>query len=822
MTVRMMNVVMLVWCLAAAAAAEGETAAVVTDGERAVVAECQREDVRPTQRQQPSNGVSREITGLVQQDIVDTISAERKTAECFKGKVKKKFKEPTVDTKTSDAYGAWKEKSLGMLASAKTVVKDVHYKLSCRTVDAELLIKMAAGQVVQESENLAERAKVVGKKVVDNTKTIGEMVMENTLTKAKKLKGSTGDAITYIMERTGPSLSEITQEMAHDLKEKAMNAYSHVERKLHQTKEKDWNAITKIVEKMDPNVLGIAQGMAHDVKEKAMNAYSYVESKVHQAKEKDWYAERAKVVGKKVVDNTKTIGEMVMENTLTKAKKLKGSTLDAITNIVERTGPSLSEITQEMALDLKEKAMNAYGHVERKLHQTKEKDWNAITKIVEKMDPSILGIAQGMPHDVKEKAMNAYSYVESKVHQAKEKDWYARSLAASRRIIDDTNMIGREVIGSALDKAKQVKASAFNDVAYWTKIIGSSVSKTAQGMAHDVQVKTRDAYSHVKEKVKEEPQQMKELTGASDNLAGQMVHEKKVHEATRHGKDAADDDGRGDLSKEITGTSDNLAAPMVHENKVHEATCHGKHAVDDNEKGDLSQIIRKGVGVMYDALAHAVTLEMLSFLMNVLHSFAFSVVSGTCFWVTFISSQVLSSTLSRQQFELVQSKIYPVYLRTMACGLAICLATHLAICRWVSASQAHKLGAYNLLASLVFVLTNVCLGPQTVKVMHNRLKLEKEEGRCHKPNVDQGEPTLSAGATNVTDAAAHNTSATKTAGNIPTTTTSVHTEQEVAKVRLVQMNRLLKNLNSCSSALNVMSLIGLIWHQVHLSKQVSC
>ncbi|XP_031488143.1 uncharacterized protein LOC116256097 [Nymphaea colorata] len=817
MTVRMMNVLMLVWCLAAAAAAEGETAAVVTDGERAVVAECHREGVRPTQRQQPSNGVSRETTGLVQQDIGDTISADRKTAECFKGKVKKKFKEPTVDTKASDAYGAWKEKSLGMLESAKKVVKDVHAKLSCRTVDAELLIKMAAGQVVQGSENLAERAKVVGKKVVDNTKTVGEMVMENTLTKAKKLKGSTRNAITNIVERTGPSLSEITQEMAHDLKEKAMNAYSHVERKLHQTKEKDWNAITKIVEKMDPSVLGIAQGMAHDVKEKAMNAYSYVESKVHQAKEKDWYAERAKVVGKKVVDNTKTIGEMVMENTLTKAKKLKGSTLDAITNIVERTGPSLSEITQEMAHDLKEKAMNAYNHVERKLHQTKEKDWNAITKIVEKMDPSVLGIAQGMAHDVKEKAMNAYSYVESKVHQAKEKDWCARSLAASRRIIDDTKMIGREVIGSALDKAKQVKASAFNDVAYMAKIIGSSVSKTAQGMAHDVQMKTRNAYSHVEEKVKEEPQQTKELTGASDNLAGQMVHEKKVHEATCHGKDATDDDRRGDLSKEITGTSDNLAALMVHE-----ATCHGKDAADDNERGDLSQIIRKGVGVMYDAVAHAVTLEMLSFLMNVLHSLAFSVVSGTCFWVTFISSQVLSSTLSRQQFELVQSKIYPVYLRTMACGLAICLATHLAICRWVSASQAHKLGAYNLLASLVFVLTNVCVGPQTVKVMHNRLKLEKEEGSCHKSNVDQGEPTLSAGATNVTDAAAHNTSATKTAGNVPTTTTSVHTEQEVAKLRLVQMNRLLKNLKSCSSVLNVMSLMGLIWHQVHLSKQVSC
>lgn len=119
-------------------------------------------------------------------------------------------------------------------------------------------------------------------------------------------------------------------------------------------------------------------------------------------------------------------------------------------------------------------------------------------------------------------------------------------------------------------------------------------------------------------------------------------------------------------------------------------------------------------------------------------------------------------------------------------------------------------------------MLNVCAFAQA---MFDRMKLEKEEGR--------GRDRVSA-PTRVIDTVVDDST-----GPIPTTTTTTTTtaaggtttapastapartpEDDAAKTKLAKLDNRLKKLNSYSSLLNIMTLMGLTWHLVYLSQRL--
>lgn len=104
--------------------------------------------------------------------------------------------------------------------------------------------------------------------------------------------------------------------------------------------------------------------------------------------------------------------------------------------------------------------------------------------------------------------------------------------------------------------------------------------------------------------------------------------------------------------------------------------------------------------------------------MAVVNILGFATAYGMCVWVTFISSYVQSRAMPRQQFAVLQSKIYPVYFRAMAYTLGLALLGHvLSHTKTLFLNKSHMLQAYNLVASLLTVFVNsLYLEPRATKV----------------------------------------------------------------------------------------------------------
>ncbi|KAL6007761.1 hypothetical protein ACLOJK_033263 [Asimina triloba] len=214
-------------------------------------------------------------------------------------------------------------------------------------------------------------------------------------------------------------------------------------------------------------------------------------------------------------------------------------------------------------------------------------------------------------------------------------------------------------------------------------------------------------------------------------------------------------------------------------------------------------------------------------LMWVVHLLSFSITYGVCIWITFVSSDILGRVLPRQQFAVVQSKIYPVYFRAVACGIG-CSVLSFFFSREHGRRRGHGLAetllCYNLLASLGLVLVNMLyLEPRATKVMYEKLKLEKEEGKGR--DIDD---MVAAAEPGVTTAARRKISDGSAAGNggVNATTFSAAAtaaagstaQQEAVKLRAVKLRKRLKKINTNSSFLNVMNLMSLTWHLVYLAK----
>ncbi|EFJ08974.1 hypothetical protein SELMODRAFT_428422 [Selaginella moellendorffii] len=172
---------------------------------------------------------------------------------------------------------------------------------------------------------------------------------------------------------------------------------------------------------------------------------------------------------------------------------------------------------------------------------------------------------------------------------------------------------------------------------------------------------------------------------------------------------------------------------------------------------------------------------------RLMHLFLFSSTFGSALWVTFISGFVLSNNISRHQFALVQSKIFPVYFRIVGSGIALLLATHILLHSPPGAHLSELLQCYNLAGCLVVTLLNTfLLEPRLTKCVFDKVRIEKEEGRA----LDPG-PGERGGGSGVDDHA--------------------------RRTQLGDVMTRVRALHFCSSAANLAMLVGLAWHLWYLN-----
>ncbi|CAK7344831.1 unnamed protein product [Dovyalis caffra] len=228
---------------------------------------------------------------------------------------------------------------------------------------------------------------------------------------------------------------------------------------------------------------------------------------------------------------------------------------------------------------------------------------------------------------------------------------------------------------------------------------------TASEKAREAKEFVEDAYEKVKEKTAEKAHVAKEC--AQESM-------KKAKDAVKEAKDLGKTI-RGDVAGNITETAEDVTEQVVEKTK--EAKESIKHATNR-----VSNFVNRAKRYVSEAMTS---------LMGVVNLLGFGIAYGMCVWVTFISSYVLARVLPRQQFGVVQSKIYPVYFRAMAYSIGLALLGHLlAHRRRLFTNKAEMFQACNLLTSILVVLVNLLyLEPLATKAMFERMKIEKEEGR---------------------------------------------------------------------------------------------
>ncbi|XP_009599457.1 uncharacterized protein LOC107807812 [Nicotiana tabacum] len=357
-----------------------------------------------------------------------------------------------------------------------------------------------------------------------------------------------------------------------------------------------------------------------------------------------------------------------------------------------------------------------------------------------------------------------------------------------------TKPSAKDVVCDAFGKCKEKFASALgktkdkvSEKAHETADKVDEVKEGAKGAAEKVKESIKDAYSEASDKVKEKA--------------------KDVIDTTKRKK--------GEVESEISEKAKELKEKSE---QVKDSVKEGAKKVKEEGKKELKDILGRGREFFYDVFAYIFSLENLRTVMLLVHFLGFAVAYGMCIWVTFVSSYVLARALPRQQFALVQSKIYLVYFKAMAyCVGAAFLGHLLSQKRRLYASSAEAVQGFNLLASIAMLLVNLLyLEPRATKVMFERLKLEKEEGRGR--DIFNVEPS-SRGVDSVLDP-----TCTKITSQT-TTTTSKPAEKSpeveaVVKPQVVRLSQKLKKLNSYSSFLNVLTLMALSHHLVHLTQLV--
>ncbi|GMY29449.1 transmembrane protein 205 [Fagus crenata] len=321
------------------------------------------------------------------------------------------------------------------------------------------------------------------------------------------------------------------------------------------------------------------------------------------------------------------------------------------------------------------------------------------------------------------------------------------------------------------------------------------------------------AMRKAKDKVSDKEKEVGDAFGKAKETASKKAH--KVEESAKEIGDVMDKvktaKEKGKTIKEDIARNVSDKVEMAKEKVVEKAKETAAYKVKTQK--ELRGVLRRGREVGHDAVNYA-----MGSLMGLVNLMGFATAYGMCVWVTFISSHVLAETMPRQQFGMVQSKIYPVYFRAMAGSIGFALLGHLLGNRKrLFSSKVEMFQGYNLLATLFMVFLNLLyLEPRASKVMFKRMKLQKEEGRgiedltADSRQASESQPVADPGVSTTT---------TTTAPAVPSPASKV-AEQEVVRSRIVKLNDRLKTLNTFSSFLNILTLMALTWHLVYLGQRL--
>ncbi|GAB2224055.1 hypothetical protein Drorol1_Dr00004801 [Drosera rotundifolia] len=223
---------------------------------------------------------------------------------------------------------------------------------------------------------------------------------------------------------------------------------------------------------------------------------------------------------------------------------------------------------------------------------------------------------------------------------------------------------------------------------------------------------------------------------------------------------------------------------------------------------DLSDIARRAKEVLCDSVSYVVSRETVDAMMQGIQLFGVAVGYGISVWVTFVMSHVLAGVLPRQQFAIVQSKLYPVYFKAMGFSVGSALLGHLMVQRRRGITEKQEmLQVYGLGGLFLSVLVNyLFLEPRATKVMFDKMKIEKEEGRGRESMTQPIRGREPRGVSDGADAQ-------------PATPVAAREHQE-PEAKLEKLNERLKKLNMYSSLLNLATLMGLSWHLMYLSQRL--
>ncbi|OIT27099.1 PREDICTED: uncharacterized protein LOC109214423 [Nicotiana attenuata] len=377
----------------------------------------------------------------------------------------------------------------------------------------------------------------------------------------------------------------------------------------------------------------------------------------------------------------------------------------------------------------------------------------------------------------------------------------------------------RELVCDAFGKCKHRIASALGgtkdtvsgkmheteeDAKETVENVYDKVKDTVVGKAHEASVKA----SEVKEKSKDVVEDIVEEVKEGAKETAEKVREKA--------KDVGDITGtlKGDVKRNASQDLDYIeekakAAKDAVKEDANRLKVEGKR---DN------QVIRR---FFFYVSEYIVSDKNFRSLMGMVHFLGFALAYGVCIWVTFISSNILARAMPKQQFAMVQSKIYPVYFKTMTYGVATAFFGHFMSQRhrYYYANRAETIQGFLFLASICTNLINsFVLEPRSSKVMTERIKLEKEEGKGK--DIFSVEPSTSS-VDALKDPTGIKSGKEATSSEGPAET---HQElsEEAARVKpqVEKLSQKLKKLNVVSSFFNGLTLMALSYHLVHLSQLV--
>lgn len=245
-------------------------------------------------------------------------------------------------------------------------------------------------------------------------------------------------------------------------------------------------------------------------------------------------------------------------------------------------------------------------------------------------------------------------------------------------------------------------------------------------------LQVKEKVKHGAEEISGKAKETKEtIKGRAKEISGKAKGTKEAikegaKEITGKAKDTKDaiQEGAKEKAKKIKQSAEELVDTGrtlkgdVQEN-VSEKTHEAEQVAVQNGKKDLKEILGRGREVLGDAFSYVFSQESMAAAFGIVQLLGLSTCFGMSVWITFISSYVLAKALPRQQFAMVQSKIYPVYFKAMALSIGAVLIGHLLSHgkRLFSGGPAYIFQSFNLLFSLGMVLVNLyILEPRATKV----------------------------------------------------------------------------------------------------------